>query len=307
MIKKIVATLLVASAGLVANIYNLKPIEITKDIHCVIGDFNPPNKKNKGFVSNSCYVDIGDSLVVLDAGPTYNFAKEFYEVMKKQYPNKKISAVVLSNYHDDRTMGASFFKAKGIKIVGYKNINDDIKGDPDHFERIVNVTSKEEYNNTKITYADTLVDNGYKIKGSKKSLEILKLSPVSEEKSDIAIYDKADKFLFAGNIVFNGRMLNYTKHSNIDGWINALEKIEKMDLKYVLGGHGKEYNKDSYKRSLEYLKILKEDVKKAYDKGIDRIDAYKHVRDSSFKGINFYDKLNRMNISRYYDQLEWSE
>jgi len=48
-----------------ANIYNLKPIEITKDITCVIGDFNPPKKSNKGFVSNICYINLGDKLVAL--------------------------------------------------------------------------------------------------------------------------------------------------------------------------------------------------------------------------------------------------
>ena len=305
--RRVLLGMVILCLSLYADIYHLKPIEITKDIHCVIGDFNPPSKHNKGFVSNMCYVDIGDSLVVLDAGPTYNFAQEFYNLMKKDYPNKKVSAVVLSNYHDDRTMGASYFQSLGVKIIGYKNINDDIKEDPGHFERMVRVNTKDEYKNTKITYANTLVDDGYKIKGSKKTLEILKLSPVSEEKSDIVIYSKDDKFLFAGNIVFNGRMLNYTTHSNVDGWIEALEKISKMDLKYILGGHGKEYDKHSYTRSLEYLKILKTDVKKAYDDGLDMIDVPKHVRDSKFKGINFYEKLNYLNISHYYDQLEWAE
>jgi len=307
MIKKLTIASLLAGSSLMANVYDLKPITITKDITCVIGDFNPPMKSNKGFVSNMCYVDIGDSLVALDAGPTYIFAKEFNDIMKKKYPNKKVSAVVLSNYHDDRTMGASYFKSKGIKIIGYKNINDDIKKDPGHFERINHVTTKDEYKNTKITYADTLVENGYKIKGSKKTLEILKLSPVSEEASDIVIYSKDDKFLFTGNIIFNGRMLNYTKHSNVDGWIDALTKISKMDLKYILGGHGKEYDKNSYTRSLDYLKILKTDVKKAYNNNIDREDVKKYVRDSKFKGIQYYDRLNHSNINHYYDQLEWAE
>jgi len=71
------------------NNYSLKPIEINSDITCVIGDFNPPTKSNKGFVSNMCYIDIGDSLVALDAGPTYSFAKEFYTLIKEKYPNKK--------------------------------------------------------------------------------------------------------------------------------------------------------------------------------------------------------------------------
>jgi len=305
--KKILLATLVAGTSLFADMYVLKPIHITKDITCVIGDFNPPKKENKGFVSNMCYVNMGDNLVVLDAGPTYNFAKEFYALMQKEYPHKKVSHVVLSNYHDDRIQGASFFSDLGAHIVGGKAINEDIKANPQKFERMYMLYSKEILQGTKVIPADTLVDNGYQIKGSTKTLEILKLSPVSEEKSDIAIYSKDDSFLFVGNIIFNGRMLNYTKHSHVDGWIQALEKIRSIEAKYVLGGHGNEYDKDSYKASLEYLKVLKDTVKKGFENDLEREDI--KIGNNRYKSQNipYYKQLNRNNVNNYYDQLEWAE
>lgn len=303
--KKLILAIFLLSTSLFANMYKLKPIKITKDITCIIGDFNPPTKSNKGFVSNMCYVNMGDSLVVLDAGPTYNFAKEFYALMQKEYPDKKVSSVVLSNYHDDRTQGVSFFKELGAKIIGHKTINDDIKKNPAKFTRMKRIMSKEDLKNTKVMPADILVDGGYKIKGSKKTLTILKPSKVSEERSDIAIYSPSDSFLFVGNMVFNGRMLNYTKHSNIDGWIKALEKLSKLNAKYMLGGHGKRYDKDSYKPSLNYLKILRKTVKKAVDNDVDMEDI--KIPDNLFKkeNIPYYKKLNYHNVSTYYDQLQW--
>ncbi len=306
MIKILIATL-IAGSNLFAGTYRLKPIHITKDITCVIGDFNPPNKENKGFVSNMCYVNMGDSLVVLDAGPTYHFAKEFYALMQEEYPHKKISHVVLSNYHDDRIQGASFFKDLGAHIVGGKAINEDIQANPQKFERMKMLYDEEILQSTKVIPADTLVGNGYKIQGSAKTLEILKLSPVSEEKSDIAVYSRDDSFLFVGNIVFNGRMLNYTKHSQVDGWIQALEKIASLKAKYVLGGHGNEYHKEAYKASLEYLKILKNSVKKGFDKDLEREDITIGNNSYKTKKIPYYSPLNRNNINNYYDQLEWAE
>ena len=294
-----------AVVGLFGNIYDLKPVKITDDITCVIGDLHPPTKENKGFVSNMCYVDMGNSLVVLDAGPTYKFAKEFYSLMKKDYPKFEVSHVVLSNYHDDRVQGASFFKEKGARIVGHKTLNEDIKENPDKFLRMKMLLSKEDYEGTKVIHADTLVDGGYKIKGSKKILEIIKPSKVSEEKSDIAVYSKDDSFLFAGNIVFNGRLLSYKKTSNIDGWIEAIENLAKMGVKNFLGGHGVEYDRDSYKPTLEYLKILRDDVRAAYEEGIDVIDIKEHVNTRKFDYINHFEQLNGMNISTYYNQLEW--
>lgn len=305
MFKKIALGLGALSTLLFADFYKLKPVKITKDITCVIGDFNPPMKSNNGFVSNMCYVDIGDSLVVLDAGPTYNFAKEFHALIKKEYPNLEVSHVILSNFHDDRIQGASYFKDHGAKIVGHKTINNDIDENKDKFERMKMILDPKVLVGTKVIHADTLVDDGYEIKGASKTLQIIKPSDVSEEKSDIAIYSKDDSFLFVGNIVFNGRLLSYKKRSNIDGWIEAIENLAKIEVKYLLGGHGSEYHKDSYIPTLEYLKILRDDVKKAYEDGIDIIDVKNHVGTQKFNHINHFEMLNSANISTYYNQLEW--
>jgi len=305
MFRKIFITLFFLSSLVFADFYDLKSIKITKDISCVIGDINPPTKQNKGFVSNMCYVNMGDSLVVLDAGPTYIFAKEFYDLMKKEYPTLDVSHLILSNYHDDRIQGASFFQEIGAKIVGHKTINYDIDENPSKFERMKNILAKEVYANTKIVHADTLVEGGYKIVGLNKTLEIIKPSKVSEEKSDIAIYSKDDSFLFVGNIVFNGRLLSYKKTSNIDGWIEAIENLSKIQAKYFLGGHGKNFDKDSYKPTLEYLRILRDDVKKAYDNDIDIFEIKKHVNTQKFEYLNYFEQLNDLNITTYYNQLEW--
>lgn len=303
--KKILSSLTFVAVTLFGQTYDLKPIHITKDIACVIGDLNPPTKENNGFVSNMCYVNIGDSLVVLDAGPTYKFAEDFYALMKKEYPKLEVSHVVLSNFHDDRIQGASFFQERKAKIIGYKNINDDIKENLDKFDRMKMILPAEVLSKTKLIYADTLVENGYEIKGTKKTLTIIKPSLVSEEKSDIAIYSKDDSFLFVGNIVFNGRMINYTKGSSIDGWMDALEYLARMDAKYLLGGHGKEYDSKSYKTTLEYLTILRNGVKDGYKNGVSAIDIAKHVDTKKFDFLHYYQQLNYGNIQNLYNQFEW--
>jgi len=309
MIIKTILSIGLISSSLLANVYNLdsKKVQITKDVACVIGDFNPPKKENKGFVSNMCYIDIGNSIIVLDAGPTYIFAKEFTQLIKKDYPNKKISAVILSNYHDDRVQGASYFKDNGALIIGHKSINDDIKNNPEKFQRYSMIYDKSILEGTKVINADILEEDGFTIKGSKKTIKIIKSSPISEERSDISIYSKDDSFVFTGNIIFNGRMLNYTKHSDVNGWIKALEGIKNLNAKYVIGGHGKEIDKNSYQASLNYLKTLKKDVEKAYEDELDAIDI--KLSPTIYEKINipYFKQLNRNNINKYYEQLEFAE
>ena len=294
----------IISISLFANIYDLKPVKITKDITCFIGDFNPPTKLNKGFVSNVCYVDMGDSVVVIEAGPTYNFAKELNYLIKNDL-NKKVSHVIITNFHDDRYTGASYYKEQNIPIIAHKSIIKELKENPDKFYRIPKVTTKEEYAKYKIVQADILMEDKYIIKGSKKTIEILKLSAGSNSASDISVYIPKDKFIFTGNTVFNGRMIKYAKYSNIDNWIKALKSIEKMDIKYNLGGHGKQYDKNSYKPTLKYLTILKNSVKKAYENDVEREDIKKYVSDKEFNYYKHYETISNTNPKIYYDQLEW--
>jgi glyoxylase-like metal-dependent hydrolase (beta-lactamase superfamily II) len=298
-------TLLVSSLS--ANYYTLKPIKITQDLHCLIGDYNPPLKSNNGFVSNVCYIDIGDSIVLMDAGPTYNFGKELHTLIKKQYPNKQISHAIITNFHDDRLQGASYFKTIGTKIVGHTSLNKDIKKFKSKFSRMKNKLPKDVIANTKVVNADTLVNDGYEIKGSKKTITILKPSKVSEEESDIAVYSKGDSFIFAGNIIFNGRMLNFRKASNVDGWIEAIEKLNSYNAKYILGGHGQEYDKNSYKYSYEYLKAFKTGVEKAYEEELDMEDVKESFDMSKFSHMKHFNALHNSNVNNYYEQLEFGE
>jgi glyoxylase-like metal-dependent hydrolase (beta-lactamase superfamily II) len=304
--KKIILGGVVAWSSLFANIYELKPLQITKNITCFIGDLNPPKKSNKGFVSNVCYVDKGDGIVVIEAGPTYRFAQELNEYIEK-HEHKKVVSVIITNFHDDRYTGASYYKEKHIPIIAHKTIVKELKENPDKFTRIPKVTTKEEYAGSRVVQPDILTDDKYLIKGTKLNIEVLKLSEGSNSVSDIAVYVPEENFIFVGNIVFNGRFVKYANYSDIDNWILALEKLKSMNVRYVLGGHGKEYDRNSYANTLEYLRILKRDVKKAYERGIDRESIKKYVDDKKFGFYKHFEPLSKSNAKTYYDQLEWSE
>jgi len=304
--KKVILATLLLSSIVFANMYTLNPVHITKDTTCFIGDFNPPTKQNKGFASNVCYVDIGDSIVVIEPGPTYNFAKELDNYIQKQ-TNKKVSYVIATNFHDDRYTGASYYKEKNIPIIAHKTIVKELEENPDKFNRIPKVTTKKEYKNSQVVQPDILTDDKYIIKGTTKNIEILKLSTGSNSVSDIAVYVPKDDFIFVGNIVFNGRMVKYAQYSNLDNWIEALKNLEKMDVKYLLGGHGLEYDKNSYKPTLEYLQLLKKSVEKAYENDVDREELSQYIDDKKFKYYKHYDSISPSNPKTYFDQLEWAE
>ena len=302
--KKTIFAFVALVSLLSANIYNFDFKKVADGVECVIGDFNPPTKKNKGFVNNSCFIDVGDGLVVVDPGPSFNFAKEFATKAEK-LSGKKVKAVVVTNYHDDRLFGASYYASKNIPVIAHKNIAEDIKKNPQKFERMKHILTKEEIAGTKVVTPNILFDKEYDINGTKRVVKLLKLSPVSEEKSDIVVWVPDSGFLFAGNIVFNNRALNYTKNSSMKGWLEAIEKIKALKPKIVLGGHGSIMGANAYKTTEEYLKALQSQVKKAYDKDVDLADLPKHLHLEKFKDLKHVKELNRHNATDYYNQLEW--
>jgi len=286
------------------SLYDLKPIKVAEGIYCSIGDLNPPTKANKGNVNNTCWIDLGDGLVIVDPGPSYEFAKEFAELATKR-TGKPIKAAVVTNYHDDRLYGASYYAAHHIPVIAHQSIVQDIKKNPGKFERLKHILTPQEFAKTKLVTPDTLFDKEYTLKGSKRTVKFLKLSPVSEEHSDIVVWVPDVKFLFAGNIVFNDRALNYTKNSNMKGWIEALHKIAAMKPAIVLGGHGGTMGPDAYKTTLEYLQSLQKQVKAAYDNDVDMSELMKHVDLSKFKHLKHAEQLGRHNTNDYYEQLDW--
>jgi len=304
--KKVLCSILFLVYSLYAQIYDLKAIKISDNIDCYIGDFNPPMKINKGFVSNVCTVDMGSSILVIEAGPTYKFAQELNDLINKKY-NKKVSSIIVTNFHDDRYTGASYYKEKNIPIIAHNTIIKELKENPDKFNRIPRVTTKEEYAKSKVVKPDILTNDKYIIKGENFDIEVLKLSKASNSVSDIAVYIPSENFIFTGNIVFNGRMIKYAKYSNINEWIKALEKIEKMNVKYVMGGHGKEFDKNSYKPTLEYLRLLNLSVMTAYEDDVDRDEISDYVDDKKFSYYEHFSTISPSNAKTLYDHLEWAE
>jgi glyoxylase-like metal-dependent hydrolase (beta-lactamase superfamily II) len=295
--------IILLSSVLFGNIYKFNPVKITSNITCFIGEFHPPTKQNNANVSNVCYIDTGKNLVVIEAGPTYFFAKEFAQMIEKK-ENKKISAVIVSNYHDDRIYGASYYKKRGIDIIGYKNIIDDINKNSEKFQRLPALLPKKIFKNTKLVYPNILVKNNYLIKGKNLDIKILKLSKISNAPSDIAIYVPKENFIFVGNIIFNNRMIKYHHDSNLEQWLEALKKLSSMGIKHIVSGHGDDFGKNSYKETKRYLETLQK-VKKQYNNDIAMEDI--KIDFSSFKNKTHYKDLVNGNVRRFYMQLEWEQ
>ena len=232
--------------------YKLEPVQVTKDVTCFFGKSEPITKSNGGHIANCCYVSTVKGFVVIDSGPTYQFASAAYAIMNKKTP-LYVAYVINTHKHDDHWLANNFYKELGATIIGPHSLKDSVG--KDEITRIEREVSKETYEKTKVVYPDLYVDKNKTLKVGNTSFEIIELESVAHTVGDLIIYIP-DKILFAGDLLFNDRLLSL-RHGDLTGWLNSLKKIEAMKWEFIVSGHGKITDKSALDLTKNYLLDLK--------------------------------------------------
>jgi glyoxylase-like metal-dependent hydrolase (beta-lactamase superfamily II) len=85
-----------------------------------------------------------------------------------------------------------------------------------------------------------------------RALEVLHLPGHSA--GCIALYDHRSQALFAGDVIYDGELLDELHCSNIPDYINTYERLQKLPVDTVYSGHYQTFGKDRYLEILgEYL------------------------------------------------------
>lgn len=300
--RSLLLSLLLVSASFSSE-YSLQPTKIDDGLWCVFGDLMPPTKENKGFVSNVCWVDNGKDLILLDAGPTRVFAQELEKTIAATTP-KKVTSVVITNYHDDRILAAGYFQSKGAKVIAHANILIDIAANPQKFERLPKLLSPELYAGTALPRIDVPFTQSKLVLGN---VVLHKFTDIAETSSDIVAYLPKQKAVFAGNILFGERGLNYDKESHITLWLEALDKIEALKPKHFIPGHGTKTDRSSFDVSKNYLRTLYTQTKQAYDEGIELEHITKKVPMEEFSYLINYKDRHVQNLYNLYGHIEFEK
>jgi glyoxylase-like metal-dependent hydrolase (beta-lactamase superfamily II) len=299
-LKKLVYTLLLPLT-LFSFDYQLKPVEVGSDsVHCFFGYSEVMNDKNNGNMSNSCFVNMGNSYIVIDSGPTYSYASQAYEKMKKK-ANLKVKYVLNTHVHDDHWLGNGYYKKQGVKIVGSSAFEDLEIEETTRMKRRI---SPEAYELTTQVHPELFVDEEMVLYIEHKKVIIKNIGHKAHTDSDIYIYIPSKKIVFVGDLVFNDRLPS-VRDGNLKGWLEALDEILLLDVDYIVGGHGTIVSRDSVTMTYEYLKSLRSKVVSSMDAGEDIGDCVNSVTMDKFKNINLYDSMHRQNVETSYRILEW--
>jgi len=239
---------------------------------------------------NSCFVDVGTSYLVIDSGPTYLYAAQAYDAMKK-IKNQKISYVINTHTHDDHWLGNSYYDSLGIKIIG-SSVFDGM--DKEEKTRMQMRISKTAFSKTTQVFPSIFVENEKILKLDDVEIHIKSINSKAHTDSDLLVYIPKYSTLFGGDLIFNDRLPSI-RDGNIANWIEALDEIRAMNMKYVIGGHGELIDSSSIDMTYNYLSELNTRVGTLLEDGEEIGDVVNAVVMPKYKDVNF--------TKRYTDKM----
>jgi len=217
-------------------------MKISHHCYAVLGlGYYPPWTVNSGFICGS------KKTLIVDSGPNYPCAQTIFGYASSVNSTNEI-VVMNTEKHLDHIGGNSFFKEKSINIYGHKLINrkvGDLSEDIKYYNKsILNKKRREEkeesffYENTKIVNPDFALDGNETF--DLGEIEVFLLSMPGHTPTNISIWVPSDKVLYCGDSITNGFIPNLDDGTKEDWitWINSLDKISELDIKFIVPGHG---------------------------------------------------------------------
>ena len=283
----------------------LKPIQVAPYTYFVQGFAEMGSSKNQNFISNAGFVITPKGVVVVDALGSPVLAKKLIAEIKKITP-QKVVAVIVTHYHADHVYGLQEFKNIGAKIYAQGEGRNYLSSETAKQRLIASRVDFAPWVNasTKLTGADVWIDQTYTLSVGGIDFKIGRVGP-AHAPEDLIIYVPSEKVLFAGDLVFRGR-IPFVGNADSRGWLHALDEIQALNPSTVIPGHGAYSTNptEDIRFTREYLKYLRESMAKSAVNMDPFEEAYLQADWSEYEGMPLFRAANRMNAYNVYLSIQ---
>ncbi len=299
-----IALLFIATSHLSAYDYKLNPKKVSENVWCFFGALESPTKENAGNMVNSCYVKTKESFVVIDSGPSYQYALQAYKAMRK-IAALPVKHVIITHEHDDHWLGNSYYKEKfSATLLGPSSVDENYQaGDQ---TRMFKTLPKDAIKGTKIIKLDKEIKEVTSLDIGGEVFEITPVGKIAHTPEDLFIYLPKRKVLFAGDLVMNGR-ISSNRDGSVIGQLFAHKMIQNKAWETLIAGHGLITDKTAMDESSQYFSLLKKRVLKALEEDIEADKVSSFVKMPEFQKKALYKELNARNILDAFLELEMLE
>lgn len=260
---------------------------------------------NKNFISNAGVVIGPTGVVVIDALGSPTLGKQLIDEIRK-LTNKPIQFVIATHYHADHIYGLQSFIDIGATVIAQESAKDYLNSDTAQLRLEASRSELAPWINkdTRLVPASTWVNEDTRMSLSGLDVDIIKMGP-AHTPDDLAIYFPAEGVLFAGDLVFRGR-IPYVGNADSLGWIKSLDKLLARQAKVIVPGHGPAST--SATEDLQFTRDYLVFVRKAMEQAARDLepfdDAYLATDWARYENIPLFNAANRMNAYNIYISIQ---
>ncbi len=304
--KKLIA-LLITLTGFVSVVTaeSLKPAKINETIFALIGEIGGRTYENQGLNANYGVIVTNDGVILIDSGASKQGA-ELINQQVQRLTGKKVKWVINTGSQDHRWLGNDYFLSQGAEVIALqKTVTTQRQLALTQLESVKAVL-KDRFDGTKPAYAQKPINqNEAELNLGGTKIQIKYLNHAHFE-GDAVVYLPQQNLMFSGDHIYVDRLLGVLPQSNAEKWLDAFNKIESINPKVIIPGHGSVCDLTKAKKQTgDYLKFLVDGSKKYAEDMAGVENAVKGLsKVPEFEKLANFNDLHKSNISRTYLRLE---
>ena len=247
------------TAGFIASVGEAQPNTVKQIVPGVW--FREGDIDKEGHCNNAI-IEMSDHLIVVDA----NFPSGARRVIEdaKKVSSKPIKLVFDTHHHGDHAYGNPVWTKMGAVTLAYQGVADELKRyEPARWSGTAK--SRKDVGELGLATAEppqkTFTKSPHVIEDATRRVEF-HFFGWAHTRGDGFVYIPKDKVLCTGDAATNGPY-NYTADGNIGNWPSVMAKAQKLDVRYVLPGHGPSGGPEILAGQRQFFIELKSAVEKA--------------------------------------------
>jgi glyoxylase-like metal-dependent hydrolase (beta-lactamase superfamily II) len=283
----------------------MKAIRVGAHSYFVQGQPGAASSANQGFMSNAGFVVTRDGVVVFDALASPPLAEKMLGLIRT-ITRQPIKRVIVSHYHADHFYGLQVFKAQGADIWAHRAAEGATRTE----EAAQRLAQRKEAlfpwvdDNTHLLEADHFVDGDTDFEMGGLHFALRHVGP-AHTREDLAMLVREDGVLYAGDVVFRGRV-PFVGDADSRAWIAALDKLIAVHPKVLVPGHGAASTtpRADLVFTRDYLSYLRTKMGEAARNLVPFDEAYEKTDWSKYRAMPAFNEANRVNAYDQYLRLE---
>jgi glyoxylase-like metal-dependent hydrolase (beta-lactamase superfamily II) len=280
------------------------PRQVAPHSYAWIGPYGPPTKENQGFRMNLGLVVGMDAVAVIDSGYGDAMAGAMLEQVRG-ISDRPVRYVINTNSQPHRILGNAVLKRAGAAVIAAEGAAARMSAEGQSMasaaEGILDLPAgsiQAPGAPDRALTQTTVLDLGG---------VTLRLIPVgtAHTAGSLIVEVVEDGVVYAGDVLYGGRLLAVLPVSRVDGWISAFDRLRELGDVQFVPGHGESGKLADFEEpTYRYLTTLKSHMDAAVESGADLQEAISSLDQTPWQPLADFDALAGRNAHQTYLERE---